>query len=493
MVGALRAFVKRFVRRRRSALIRVVVIVGLVCALPAIGYLASWPGISPVLVLVAIVVPVGVLAVVRKVELGLVAMLLSGVFVRFRLPTGTASEIVLSLLICVGVLGLWIVHMLVVDKRLVLKPAPTNGPLLAFIVTVFVSLGWSRAYRDVFVHDIGSPFVAVASALVMALLPAMVFLVANLVQDVRWLRAMVWVYLAEGLVSLILTLDIGFGNAIRRAVFSNKFLWVNTQGLFAMWYVCFSLALALFNRRLHWAWRALLLVFAAGWIYWGFFRRITWLSGWVPTLVAAAVVSFLRSKKLFVLVLVVIIVGAGGYYLRTALEAETDESGHTRLAAYAVNWRITGKHLLFGTGPAGYASYYMSYFPSEAMATHSNYIDLIAQTGVVGSFFVLWFFGAQLWGGYKLRLRLRDRGDFAESLTAATLAGTVGCIVAMALGDWLFPFAYTQGIVGFDAAMFNWCFMGSLWALSNSLAPGSPARAARRMAGGLQAIEGETA
>jgi hypothetical protein len=39
----------------------------------------------------------------------------------------------------------------------------------------------------------------------------------------------------------------------------------------------------------------------------------------------------------------------------------------------------------------------------------------------------------------------------------------------MALGDWLFPFAYTQGIVGFDAAMVNWFFMAAIWALGYSL------------------------
>lgn len=141
----------------------------------------------------------------------------------------------------------------------------------------------------------------------------------------------------------------------------------------------------------------------------------------------------------------------------------------TRLAAYKVNWRVTGKHLLFGTGPAGYASYYMSYFPTEAMASHSNYIDIVAQTGLVGAFFYLWFFGAQAWSGYKLRLKLQGRGDFAESLTVAVLAGIAGCIIAMALGDWLLPFAYTQGIIGFDLAMLNWFFMGSLWALRYNL------------------------
>ncbi len=460
--------IKGFTQHHASSLIRIGVVMGLIIVLPAMGYLATKPKLAP-LILAAVVAALGVFAVLRRIELGLVGMLLAGVFVRFRLPTGTASEIVISLLLCGGVLGIWVVRMLVEEKRLTLKSTPANFPLLAFMAVIFISLVWSLVYRDVFVHSIGSPFVAVASAVVMALLPATFLLVANLVQDVRWLRAMVWVFMAGGLVSLISTLDFGLSYTIRRLVFQNGLIWVNAHGLYSMWYLSFALAMAFFNRKLHWAWRTVLLVYAAGWVYWGFWQRTSWLSGWAPAFAAAAVVTFLRSKWLFLILVVVIVLGAGGYYVRTEFQRESERSGETRLAAYEVNWRITGKHLFFGTGPAGYASYYMSYFPSDGMASHSNYIDIIAQTGIVGLFFIFWFFGVQVWGSRKLQRELQGRGDFVESLAVAVLAGTCGCIVAMALGDWLFPFAYTQSITGFDAAMFNWFFMGMLWALSHSL------------------------
>jgi hypothetical protein len=460
-----------FVKQHRLALTRLGAIGGLIGTLVSIGYLAVI--IDPFIVLIGVIAPMGLFVVLKKIELGLLAMMLSAVFLRFRIPTGTASEIVISLALCGGILGLWVIKMLVVDKRLALRPSPTNAPLLAFMVIIFVSLGWSWVFRDVFVHQAGSSFVLVASAVVMALLPTTSLLVANLVQSTRWLQIMVWLFLAEGLVSIILSLivDLGIGpaNALRQLVFHNGFVWLNTQGLFSMWYLAFALALALFNRCLHWVWRAALLVYAAVWVYWGFFLRLSWLAGWVPAFVAAVVIAFLHSKKLFVVLLVVVVVGAGGFFWRVGFETESAESGRTRLAAYEVNWRITGKHLLFGTGPAGYASYYMSYFPTEATASHSNYIDIIAQTGIVGSFFIAWFFIAQVRGGLRLHRELEGRGDFAESLTVAVLAGTAGCVIAMALGDWLLPFAYTQGIIGFDAAMFNWLFMGSLWALKNNL------------------------
>ena len=242
-----------FVKRHRVSLTRIGIIGGMIALLAAVGYLAV--EVDPFIVLIAIIAPMGAFILLKRIELAFVAMLLSGVFVRFRLPTGTASEIVMSLLLCGGILGLWVVNMLVVDKRLALKPSPINLPLLAFMVAVFVSLGWSRAFRDVFVHEAGSPFVSVASAVVMVLLPGTSLLVANLVQSTRWLQVMVWVFLGEGLVSLIvsliLDLHLGPANTLRQLIFYNGIVWINTQGLFSLWYVSLSLTLALFNRRLH--------------------------------------------------------------------------------------------------------------------------------------------------------------------------------------------------------------------------------------------------
>jgi hypothetical protein len=462
-------------KRHRLSVVRVSIISALLSAVSVVGLLVIH--VPPAFVLLALAAPFGILVVARRLEVGIAAILLAGVFVRFRIPTGTASEIVISLLVCMGCITLWIARMLIVEKRLVLKPAAPNLPLLAFMATTIISWGWSRAFRDVLVHEAGHPLVSVVATLMMVLLPGCFLLAANNIRSVRWMQALVWILLGEGLVVLIVDLGSFFGvgpmQALNVFLQTNGLIYTNSQGLLSMWCASFALALALFNRQLNWILRSLLLAYAGAWVYWGFFTRATWLSGWVPVFAAAAAIAFLRSKWLFIVLVVVVVVAAGGYYWRTYFQGESGESGMTRLAAYEVNWRVTSKHLLLGTGPAGYASYYMSYFPTNAMASHSNYIDLIAQTGIVGSFFYLWFFGVQAWGGYKLRLDLQGRGDFVESSCAAVLGGTAGCVIAMALGDWLLPFIYTQGVPGFDLAVFSWVFMGSLWALRHNLASGT--------------------
>jgi len=455
------------------------------CTLPVLGFLTVkiTPWVSPVFVVALLAVPLGVLAIARSLELGIVVMMLMGVFVRLRIPTGTASEIPLSLAICGGCIVIWIVRMLVEQRRLWIRPATVNVPLLGFIATVAFSWLWSRAFRDLLVYEISHPLISVAAGLVMILLPACLLLVMNNVRSMRWVEVLVWILLFEGLMVLIVDLGMAWASGMMAPVYNflsnSPILQLNSQGLLSMWCVSFALALALFGgwranrRRLHWVWRGLLLLYVGGWMYWGFVLRTSWLSGWVPAFAAAAVVAFMRSRKLFVVVVVVLLVVAGVYYWRTSFTAETQESGISRLAAYTVNWRVTSKHLLFGTGPAGYASYYMNYYPKEATASHSTYVDTLAQTGIVGAVFFVWFFGAQLWKGYRASRQLKGRGDMAESLAVAVLGGTAGCVVAMALGDWLLPFAYTQGIAGFDLAVYNWLFMGCLWAVCHIVVPRS--------------------
>jgi hypothetical protein len=455
----------------KPLLLRLGIIAAMLGAASLLGFLMS--GRNTSLVLMMLLGAFGLVAVLRHIELGIVAILLAGFFVRFRIPTGTASELVISLVIAVACIAIWIIRMMAVEKRLTLKPAPINLPLLAFMATIAVAWIWGRAFRDPLVHEAGHPLVSVTAGLVIALLPACLLLTTNNIRSVRWLKLLVGILLMEGLIALAVDLGARFGvgsmRTINTLMATNGLVRINTHGLLSMWCVAFAFAMALFNRRLHWALRTALLVYVGAWVYWGYFSRLIWVSGWVPAFVTIAVIAFLRSKRLFTILLLVMVLGAGRHYVQTALQGEMERSGETRWAAYQVNWRVTGKHLLFGTGPAGYASYYMSYFPTEAMATHNNYIDIVAQTGIIGTVFVLWFFAVQVRGNNQLRRQLQGRGDFAQSFSVAVLGGTAGCLVAMALGDWLIPFAYTQGIVGFDLAVFSWLFMGSLWALKYSL------------------------
>lgn len=392
----------------------------------------------------------------NTLELAPLVILIFAAFVPYSLPTGTGSRLVASLVVTAGYAGLWLMRMMLVEKRISLCAFSINRPLLGFMGITVVSLVWSALFRDPLVRTWRTfPFVQIASALVMVLLPVSLLMVINLIQSLSTLKWMVRIMLFTGVVGLI-------------GLFGRINLPVNTGGLFLLWIIALSTSLVLFHQGIPLGLKVLLGCLAGAAVYWGFGLHIQWIAGWLPGMIALAVLSWLRSKKLFVafVLIFILLVLINRDYFSSALEAEANISGDTRLAAWRMNWRVTSEHWLLGTGPGGYAAYYMTYFPGEATATHSNYMDILAQTGVIGLTFYLWSFGSIVWFGVRLWGKMKGKKDFTAALTAAALAGTLGCIVVMAFGDWLIPFAYTQTIMGFRYAVYNWLFIGTPFALS---------------------------
>lgn len=404
----------------------------------------------------SVVAVAGALFLSEHLTWGLILLMVTAIYTPFSLPTGTASRIVDSMVVTGVFLALWVLRMLVVQKRFTLVKSPTNLPLLGFILVSVISWGWSVVFRDpqVVIWDT-FPFVQLASTLVMILLPGALLFVGNFARDKRMLVAMTILMIIGGAIGVA-------GQFLGRN-------FVNAGGLMAMWTMALTVALILFSKTLPLWLKAVLAGIAGAWVLYSFILNISWVAGWLPGLLAVAVMLFMRDKRLFLISVagVIVLVGVFYSYYNTAFQTEQNSSGVSRVAAWEVNWKVTGEHLLFGTGPGGYAAYYMTYYPTEAMATHNNYIDIIAQTGLIGLILWLWFFGALLWQGYRLAVRLRGRGDFYECLANAAFAGTIACMVIAAFGDWMIPFAYTQTIAGFDYAVYNWIFMGTIVAVNN--------------------------
>ena len=454
----------RAIRKRipisNPVLIRLGVIPGLIIGLMGIGFLAS--RIPPEFVLIAMAVPPVVLLALSRLEFGVLAIVLTAAFVRFSLPTGTQSRIVASLLMTMIFTALWLTRMLVVDKKLQLKPSRANMPLLSFVLVTFISYVWSNAFRDPLVMVWASwPFVQIGALVVMVLLPGAFFLASNCLTDLKWIKWLTVTFILIGILEIL-------GDSLHLPL---DFLQV--RPMFPMWFICLAYSQVLFNRRIPTVLRLLLLAFVGAWLYRVFFVQLTWLSAWLPTMLAVVAISFWRSRWLLVVLLVVALVYVGTNLddLQAAYARESAESGVTRLNAYAHNWRVTGKHFLFGVGPAGYAAYYMSYFPGEAMATHSNYLDVLSQTGIVGLLALLGFFLALALIAWGLLRQTRGRFDFTQAFGVGASAGLLGVIVAAGLGDWLLPFVYTQTIAGFDYAVYSWVLLGTMVSLHRLVIP----------------------
>src|SRR5207249_7869594 len=128
-------------------------------------------------------------------------------------------------------------------------------------------------------------------------------------------------------------------------------------------------------------------------------------------LLATLVGSLMGALKLQQILSDVVFVGDNEYSLSTRLEA----------------WRIMGEIIklnpVLGLGPANY-HWYTPLFPILGYAvqfnSHNNYIDIVAQTGLLGLGCFLWF----VWAIGRLGWQLRSR----------VLAG--------------FPRAYVDGALG---------------------------------------------
>lgn len=381
-----------------------------------------------------------------------VLILIAAAFLPISFSTGTESRLVDSLVLTIGFFSLWMLSMITAKKEFKLYPSQINKPLIGLIIVIIISLVWSNFLRNPLVtFESNFPIVQTASAVVMIMLPGALLLVANHVKDIKTLKMMTYIMLVAGVLAFI-------------AAVGSLPIPVNSRGLFAMWVISLALGQGLFNEKMSTGMRIASILLAAAWMVWGFGLNPSWLAGWLPGFVAAGVLVLIRSHKVFMLlVLLAVLVAVFNLnYVNDLVQAELNESGFSRLEAWQVNWRVTSQYLLFGTGPAGYAAYYMTFFPQEGMATHSNYIDLLSQLGLTGLFLVIWFFVAIIRLGYQVSLRLRGQADFSEALVNASLAGSLGCVVMMAFGDWLFPFAYTQTIAGFDYVVYSWLFMGAI-------------------------------
>ena len=137
-------------------------------------------------------------------------------------------------------------------------------------------------------------------------------------------------------------------------------------------------------------------------------------------MVALLVIALLHSRRTFGLALLVVaIVGSLNFdaFYQTEVNGDDAEGNFLRLELWEQNFEVTKDHLLLGTGVAGYAPYYLAFFPDRQVSTHSNLLDIFAETGLVGSALFIWFIVAAFrvrrarpaTVADRLRGRLRER------------------------------------------------------------------------------------
>ena len=389
----------------------------------------------------------------RWPPLGLIAASLAGAVVPYLGPSGLNVTTILVALLLVT----WLLDMIVRQRQIRLVPSRTIWLLLAFLGVAVFSFGVGQLSWFTFAQH--APLGAQLGGLsIIALSAGAYLLAANQMRELVWLRRMTWAFLV--LAGLILV----FRAVLPALGLSTENLFRQMGSVFFIWTVAMAFSQAAFNRDLHPRWRWALGGLVLVTLYVLYFLKFADKSGWMPALICIAAIIGFRSWRAWLVL--VPLAALSALYLVTEGFGPDQYSLTTRFDAWSIMLQIIKINPIWGLGFANYY-WYTPLFPIRGYAvsfnSHNNYVDIVAQTGLVGLVCFLFF----LWEVGRLGWRLRETvpSGFAQAYVYGALGGLAGMVVAGMMGDWILPFFYNLGLNGFRSSMLGWLFLGGLVSL----------------------------
>ncbi|MFW6098076.1 MAG: O-antigen ligase family protein [Chloroflexota bacterium] len=458
MLPSISGFRRQLLAPYPTALQRWLLKGAVILAVPVLSILA---GLKPTILLLLPIAAVAALVVLTKQpEIGLVATVVAGLAVPFSLGTGTATRIPAPMLVIGGMVGLWALNAVTGKWYGRVRWSRPLLPLLLLILTTLLAfiLGLLPWYD----FAPGASLAAQLGGVTLFVFSALSFFwVSQQVEDLRWLELATWIFVAISVLLLMSEFWDPFSK-IGNRLFTSGLV---KGSMFWVWLAALLFAQILFNRRLHPAVRLALTAILGLQLYVAYVTNGDWKSGWVPPLVALGAILLLRYPRLSILFGLLAIIPAFDV-VQDLIQAE-QYSYSTRIEAWEIVAEIVKVNPVLGLGPSNYY-FYTPLFPIRGYAvefnSHNQYIDLIAQVGIVGLIFFLWFL-AEI-GRMAWRLRTRVEEGFHKAYVYAVFGGLVSSAFAGMLGDWMIPFVYNVGFRGFRASMFAWIFFGGLLAIA---------------------------
>ena len=364
--------------------------------------------------------------------LGLMALPVVSLMVPLAIGTGSKTGINATVLFLGFLLGLWVLDMIASKRQIRLSPyRPVIASLVFGVVAVvafgFGQLPWFFTKPATLTAQFGGLLIFLMSI-------GAFLLMAHQIQTINELEWLTWVFLGLGFVFFVFRL---FPSTywIMAKIFVRQAVLGAT---FYTWLIAIAASQALFNTKLNRNWRVVLGVLVLMIFY------VTlkgddrfWVSGWLPPLIALVIVLLL-GKPQWGMVAVVL----GGLVLAfnssqiTGVFNEGDNtySTITRLEAWKIMLEIIKVNPIFGLGMANYY-FYTPLFPILGYKinfnSHNNYIDIVAQTGLVGLLCFLWLFGELWFLGWRMRNQVPE--GFPRAYVIGALGGLVGTLALGAL------------------------------------------------------------
>jgi O-antigen ligase len=396
----------------------------------------------------------------RHPALGLGALIVVSMVFKPEIRTGTAVNLNFSVFLPMVLLAVWLIRMFK-DRDIRLVPSRTNLPAIGFVLATTVSL-FAGNLNWIFYAQEKATLPAQFGGWLLYVLPMGIFLLAaNQIKDTAWLSRLVWLFLVIGGAYIAVRLT---GNSVLRET-----LFVPTRSLgsvFWIWLTALAFAQFLLNDSLRPWWRISLGFLTAATFYVGLKQTLGWFSGWIPPLVAVFVIAWLSSWRMRWLIIagafLILLVEFESIYswLTTSLQEYTV---YSRQATYPIMLELIKANPILGLGPSNYR-HYTNLYPILGwyvkFNSHNNYVDIVAQTGLIGFSFFTWLVYEIARLGWKLRMQIKS--GFNKAYVYAGIGGLVGTLFSGLLGDWFLPFVYNVGMPGFRASVFAWFFLGGL-------------------------------
>lgn len=402
---------------------------------------------------------VAILLYQRQPALGLMALILSGLFIPLAIGTGTGTTLNPVILLVPPLTFLWLADMALRQGVIRLHRHRSVYLLLLFNSIALLSfiagqLPWYNMAKASVASQLGG--------LAVFLISSAAFLLSAHTLNELWLERIVYVFIAGGALYVV-------GNFVPviGAVVKPLFTSGSQGSVFWIWLSALPAALALFNSSLNHKARLLLAAIAIMSIARGLLLGIEWASGWAPPILALALLLWLKFPRggwLFPFVGALVFIGG---FDRIWPIVTSSESWRFRWQAWNIVLETMRVNPLLGLGPSNYYFYVQQYTIfgwgsswNMSFNSHNNWVDLIAQTGILGTAVFTLFIASLGRVGWRLYRQLPN--GFARAYAAACIAGLIATMVSGMLGDWFLPFVYNIGLEGMRSSVLFWVFMGGL-------------------------------
>ena len=361
-----------------------------------------------------------------------------------------ASVVGVLLVICI-----WLLKVFIEKRQLSPVISRTIRPVSYFLISAVLSFIFGQLPWYVFAKQ--APIDAQVGGLMIFLLSGAMFLaIPYVITDLKKLRRFTWLFLGLGGIYI---LGRAAGITLIDQIFQNGFI---ANSMFWTWMVALAFGQVLLNKELKPFWRLVLIGLLAVTAYVAYFINGDWKSGYIPALAAIAAIIGIRFPKLALLASPIAVIAL--IFVANQSIASEAYSWGTRLDAWTIVLDIAKVSPILGMGFGNY-SFYTVIFPIRGyynirFNSHSQFVDLIAQTGIVGLIIFLWVILEVTWLGWTIKDKTND--GFSRGYVYGVMGGVAGSIVASFLVDWILPYIYNIGFNGFRASILPWIFFGGL-------------------------------